>query len=208
MVRQRRLLGTATTDENGVATLTYTGTGVGLIQFEADVTASNVTYTSETIEIGDWLFYDSGFNDSTTLNNMYTLGSAVSRSSDDNGTKLTVANATISTHYQQTNTTFTGDFEATFHFETVEGTTGTRFGVISGSTRRYALRNAGNRYMKLQRINGVTKIYSSDDNENWSESTMNGTEPSSNTVSIYFGMYNTTSTPTSIVYDDLKVKSI
>ena len=196
----RRLIGIGITDAQGNVAIPYTGTGAGKLQIVAECG----DLTSDTYELSDYLFYDSGFESVTSLASKWSIGDKITRSSDDNGTKIEAANATVSTCYQYTNTTFTGDFEATFHFETIDGTIGTRFGIVSGSTRRYATGNAGNRYMKLQRINGVTTIYYSSDNENWSESSMTGTEPSG-AVSIMIGMYNTLSTPTSFIYKDLKV---
>ena len=62
----KRLIGTATTDNNGVATLTYTGTGAG----EVDLTAcyyeedTSSIIQSETYLIDDTEFYDLG-TDST-----------------------------------------------------------------------------------------------------------------------------------------------
>ena len=49
-----RLIGTGTTDSNGVATCTYTGKGNGLI----DIVAKCREVTSNEIEVCDCGFYD------------------------------------------------------------------------------------------------------------------------------------------------------
>lgn len=210
MARQRRLIGTATTDANGVATLTYNGTGAGLIQIEAEVVASNQTYTSETYEIGDWIFYDGGVTGDNNRDG-WTLGSTVTFvETNENGTVLSVANATTSNSNQYTNTTFSDDFEAIICIENLNSI-GVRLGVLSGNTRKYTLFTGGSStpptYFKIVRESGVTSIWGSTDNETWSSRNVIGTEPSG-AVSIYIGMYNTTSTPMSFTYRGLKVKSI
>lgn len=50
----RRLIGTAVTDSNGEATITYTGTGAGKL----NVVAESGTFLSETYELIDCGFYD------------------------------------------------------------------------------------------------------------------------------------------------------
>ena len=204
-----RLIGSGTTDANGRVSVSYTGTGAGKLQIIAlSGDLSTGALTSNTYDLWDLLFYDSGFEDSTSLASKWTHDSSkLNRSSDDNGTKLTVTNATTSTCIQYTNTTFTGDFEATVYVEHDASLTAVRFGVQSGSTRKHILTN-GNYYVKLVRENGTTTAYYSEDGETWSQKNMNGTEPSSSTVSIYIGLYNTTSTGMSFIYRDLKVYNI
>ena len=50
----KKLLGTAITDENGVATFTYTGTGAG----KMNIVAESGGFVSETFVVLDTLFYD------------------------------------------------------------------------------------------------------------------------------------------------------
>ena len=203
-----RLIGSGTTDANGRVSITYTGTGVGKLQiFALSGDLSTGALTSNTLDLWDLLFYDSGFESSESLTAKWTLGSAVTRSSEDNGTKLTTTSGGVSTFYQSSNTSFTGDFECILYIEHDANTTGVRLGVISGSTRGYGL-FYGSQYLKLRRENGTTTYYSSSDGETWTQTTSRGTEPSSSTVSITLGTYNTTTTPTSFVYSDLKVYSI
>ena len=59
----KRLLGTATTDSSGVATLNYTGTGKGKIQLIAETNDGSLSSTA--YEIIDSYFYDDGGTGST-----------------------------------------------------------------------------------------------------------------------------------------------
>ena len=203
-----RLIGSGTTDANGRVSITYTGTGAGKLQiFALRDDLSTGALTSDTLDLWDLLFYDSGFESSESLTTKWTLGSKVTRTSDDNGTKLTVNGAGLSTFYQYTNTTFTGDFECVVYVEHDANDIGVRLGVISGSTRGYRL-FYGSQYLKLRRENGVTTYYSSNDGETWTQANAQGTEPSSSTVSVFIGIYNQSSTDVSLIYHDLKVYPI
>lgn len=51
----RKLIGTAVTDENGEATITYTGTGAG----QVNIVAESGTFSSETYTIHDYWYYNS-----------------------------------------------------------------------------------------------------------------------------------------------------
>ena len=198
----RRLIGVGITDAQGNVAISYTGTGAGELQ----IVAEHDELTSNTYDLWDLLFYDSGFESSEALTAKWTLGSKVTRTSDDNGTKLTINGAGLSTFYQYTNTTFTGDFECVFYVEH-DDAVAVRFGVISGSTRGYGA-VYGSQYLKLRRENGATTYYSSSDGETWTQTTTRGTEPSSSTVSIFIGIYQQASTDVSLIYRDLKVYSI
>lgn len=198
----RRLIGIGITDAQGNVAIPYTGTGAGKLQIVAECG----DLTSDTYELSDYLFYDSGFESTTSLASKWTLGSAVTRTSDENGTTLTITEEeNVSNSNQYTNTTFTGDFEAIVYVENTSSSVGVRFGVNSGSTRRYVARS-GNIYLRLVRENGTTTGYYSSDGENWTQKSLSGTEPSTNTVSVYIGMYIPTGTNSmSFVYNDLKV---
>ena len=52
----RKLIGTGVTDENGEATITYTGTGAGKL----NIVAESGTFVSETLSVMDTLLYDTG----------------------------------------------------------------------------------------------------------------------------------------------------
>ena len=93
-------LGTAQTDSNGVATKTYTSTGVG----DISLTASDGTLVSETFSIEDCIDYDT----LTSNHNKFTLtGSATTIYSSDglsmkgtsSSTALYMYNGTIPTDY-------------------------------------------------------------------------------------------------------------
>lgn len=208
MARQRRLIDTVTTDANGVATLNYTGTGAGLLQIEAEVVVgSGQVYTSETFELGDWLFYDGGVS-GDNYDNWSWNSEKITRTVSDTGTTLEIANATISTYYLLSQDSISGDWEATVRVEN-QSSISVRFGFLSGSTRQYILYTpTGSYYLKLVRENGVTTGYYSTNGENWTQKSLSGTEPSSDTVYLYIGQYNTSSTSCSMTFRDLKVKSI
>ena len=62
----RRLIGTAVTDSNGEATITYTGTGAGKL----NVVAESGTFVSQPYTVHDCIKYDKG----NTANTIWTLG--------------------------------------------------------------------------------------------------------------------------------------
>lgn len=86
----RRLIGTAVTDSNGEATITYTGTGAGKL----NVVAESGTFLTKTYSVNDCVFYDKGtsgtpnpkwrkFSNSSTISstsNGLTLSSGASDS--------------------------------------------------------------------------------------------------------------------------------
>lgn len=194
-------LGTFQTDSNGVASTSINGNGVGTVTLVAECEQSR----SE-IQILDCMFYDSGMQGSNNSNWVISDANVFSSSTNEEGTTLSIVNATTSTYYQQTGNGVTGDFEATVYIENSSGTD-TRFGVLSGGTRRY-IRMSGNYYLKLVRINGTTNAYYSEDGETWTQKAMNGTEPNNDSVYLYIGIYNTSSTAKTMLYRNLKAYPI
>lgn len=86
----RRLIGTAVTDSNGEATITYTGTGAGKL----NVVAESGTFLSETYSIMDCEWYDTGVTGTTSL--YFLQNSDVTRSIGDDGTTISNSNTTSS----------------------------------------------------------------------------------------------------------------
>ena len=77
----RQLVATLTTDSNGEATFTYTGTGIGKIGFDAKYG----TFQSEIFEVYDTLFYDTGI-DGTNNTKFYVYN--ITRTPSSSGTRL------------------------------------------------------------------------------------------------------------------------
>ena len=79
----KQLIGTAVTNENGVATFTYTGTGAGKL----NIVAESGSLVSETYAIIDATYYDDGVTSPKTAT-WYNQDNAFSVSIDDTGTLL------------------------------------------------------------------------------------------------------------------------
>ena len=63
--KARRLIGSTTTNANGIATIPYTGKGVGKVDVVAEATVGGGVFVSETYSIIDASFIDTGLSDST-----------------------------------------------------------------------------------------------------------------------------------------------
>lgn len=87
----RRLLGTATTNSQGIATLIYTGTGVGIM----DIVAESNGVTSDSIEVTDCLF----FNHSSEW---FNASGRLTRTDNDDGS-VTLTNNTSSNGFYLAN---------------------------------------------------------------------------------------------------------
>ena len=92
----RTLIGTGTTDSNGRVSVTYTGTGAGKLQ----IVAESGTVTSDTYDLWDALFYDSGLSDHRTD----WTANTISESYLDDGTVITESNGS--------NTNYAANFTA------------------------------------------------------------------------------------------------
>lgn len=82
----KRLIGTGTTDNNGTATIQYTGTGAGKIDIVAEYTDGESIIQSEIYRMLDAIFYDTGVT-GTKNNNWQSL--RLTPLTDDEGTSLT-----------------------------------------------------------------------------------------------------------------------
>ena len=91
----KKLLATLTTDSQGKATYTYTGTGAGDVKFSAEST-NNGSLVSETYSLIDALFYDKGTS-GTPDSDWWVSSSNLTLTSDNTG--LTASNNTSSTYY-------------------------------------------------------------------------------------------------------------
>lgn len=79
-----RLLGSGVTDANGVASVNYTGAGAGEMDLVAS-TSNPITQSSlvsETFELLDTLFYDSGILNDPLVNNNWSSTTDFTRESD------------------------------------------------------------------------------------------------------------------------------
>ena len=110
----KRLIGTGTTDNNGTATIQYTGTGAGKIDIVAEYTDGESIIQSETYSIMDSKWYDFG-TDST--NNIWLNSSTMTVTYGDDCATLTETTSgttgvlvTDSNHVIQPNDVFEFDF--------------------------------------------------------------------------------------------------
>ena len=102
-----RLMGTATTDSNGIATLTYTGAGRGKIQVVAIYEDNE--YESAPIEILDCIIYDSMGTDTTS--NYYCMTSSNNSITYDKGIKLTCGTGNRYVQYGSTSNGITTNLD-------------------------------------------------------------------------------------------------
>ena len=110
----KRLIGTATTNANGVASVTYTGAGRGLL----NVFAESGSLQSETYSIEDLLAYDTGIDGTAT--NLYSVSGGITKTVGSDGTLFSVSNGTSpiinfldksGTQYYLPTTSFEVDFD-------------------------------------------------------------------------------------------------
>lgn len=92
-----RYLGYGTTDSNGVAHYTYTGTGAGEVDVIAslDNPISEGSIVSETYSIQDLLAYDTGIDGTET--NLYSVSGGLTKTVGSDGTLFSVSNGTSPT---------------------------------------------------------------------------------------------------------------
>ena len=194
----KKLLGTATTDSNGVATLSYIGVGKGKMQ----VIAQHSDIESSVVEVLDCIFYDEALDN--TKASSYTVPSAVTVSYD-NGRKLSkqASGSTANKYYLSTG--LTGDWEATVEI-TSDGNArvGVRDsdGAISVTNQTFT-----NDTVRIKMQNATLTISKLTDGE-WSNLTL----PTNNadlTKTLYFTiyMYNT-STELNVTFKNLRVYPI
>ena len=101
----RRLIGTATTNSSGIATVSYTGEGAGKLQLVAE--SGNLS--SETYELYDCGFYDPAINGDGNHKTVATSTSGTGGWLNTNGANLTVT-------YSSNGTTLTNVDGTTRHF--------------------------------------------------------------------------------------------
>ena len=90
----KRLIGTATTNANGVASVTYTGAGRGLL----NVFAESGSLQSEIYEVYDCAWYYQG-TDNTKASSWFNSNSYLQVSYSENGTKVTKTEANTEWRY-------------------------------------------------------------------------------------------------------------
>lgn len=197
----RILLGTATTDSNGVAVLSdgYTGTGAGKVDIIAETTVDGSTVQSEPYELWDTLVYDSGVTGRDTTK--WSSSGSPSINTNDTGTTLSATSSSIYT----SNTTLTGDFEATIYVSDI--VRGVRVGLnTSNGSTRSTIYNTG--YVKIQRISNVPKIYFSSNSTDWTETTYDLNTLTSADCNFFFFLYTSSGNEVAIKFKDLKIYSI
>ena len=165
----KRLIGTGTTDSNGVATITYTGAGRGLLQVQAE----SGGLQSETYEVLDCIFMDYK-SDGTHNTDYYKSNNATVTSSDG---EITVY--ATSTGMYISNQVITGDFEAILQCKNVNGN-GVRVGFANSNSSsfnksaRVLFTYSDYYYLKFRRVSGTWTVSRSTNGETWTDSTLDG----------------------------------
>ena len=194
-----RLIGTATTDNNGVAVLSggYTGTGAGLVDIIAQTTIDESTVVSEPYEVMDYINFDNGLDGDSS--NIWT-GATSSL------TRTSTGSVFSSTSAQKLTTTalISGDFEATFE---AIGTGSPLWGVqdTSSNMTRFYMRNDAVNYYKITRSNGVITAKYSLDGNTWNNLTPHSSDVTS--ADCYFLLHNNNGTK-SIKFKNVKIYPI
>lgn len=94
----RTLIGTATTDGNGVATIDYQGTGTGKMNILATITIGGTTYTTTTLQLLDCIFLDVGKTGKSNTN-YYNPSTRITATTDTEGKTLTNTSGSSGTYY-------------------------------------------------------------------------------------------------------------
>ena len=95
----RRLIGTAVTNSNGEATITYTGTGAGKL----NIVAESGTFVSEAYEVLDCSFYDDCSSDAKASSWYKSEGLTVDYPTLYNATRIRNQNADTTSRYYYLN---------------------------------------------------------------------------------------------------------
>ena len=146
-----RFLGESVTDSNGLAVLPdgYTGTGAGLVDIVAKTTIDESTVVSNTYEVLDATFYDSGTSSSTaTWTNWSTYEPLLVRNTEYCSIKLDTANSkTLARMYRQFDIS-SNDICIEFDIKHQTNNNGEQFATL----RNNSANNRGN--MDLNRFGG------------------------------------------------------
>lgn len=186
-----------TTDDNGVATATYTCTGAG----KQTVKAISGSVQSEAYIVYDCIQYDNG---GYTDHNDIWSGNTSDLTRNESTNDSTFATAS-GNHVLKSTTLLTGDFEVTFQAKTL---TSSLFGVQDGSgnrTRYYMENNAEFRYYKLARVNGIVTAKISTDGSTWTGLTAQQTNVTS--ADCYF-VFNNNDGSKSCTFKNVKIYPI
>ena len=203
-----RLIGTATTDNNGVAVLSngYTGTGAGEIDVVAKTEIDDRIFQSEPYTVWDTIAYDDGTNTN------WSGGANLTKTSDNGVVTLKTSNANSSTGKIYLTNDLTGDFEALIEAKLNQAYTNSyavTIGYMNGtSLSNMLLTTTDWTYFKLKRVNGVYTGYYSTDNTNWTELTFTSDNAGTGTVKFFIMIYNATGTEYGMNYKNLKIYSI
>ena len=197
----KRLIGTATTDNNGVATLTYTGTGAG----EVDLTACYYEEDTESIiQSGTYPVWDTLWYDIATTGKKSSAWSnpdGISIVTNDDGTTL----SDVANYYSSTNT-MADNFRLEFEIKTTGGAG--RFGVyISNLSKSSHVNITENDWVhfRITRQNGVVTFERSTDGVTWITGTWGGNTLTTETCGFKF--YNL-ATDRTISYRNMKCYAI
>ena len=202
----RRLIGTAVTDANGEATITYTGTGAGKL----DVVAESGTFVSEPYEVLDCTFLDIATTGKKNSN--WNKGSALTVSDpSDEGTTFSASSSTLNSGRYIATTGLTGDFRVEFE---MKSSYGVRFGVtnstanMTSSTYFMTLSEYTEfREWKIECINGVLTAYIFH-NGAWESLTMSGDSADTSSTLYFAFAISASGTTYTGVYRNLKIYPI
>lgn len=160
----RKLIGTAVTDENGEATITYTGTGAGKL----NIVAESGTFQSEIYGLTDAIFYDT-CTTGTVPNMVKKSAGSTIMSSDENGlyceNPLTTGTIYLGLDKEQSSQSITDWIDwcdVAFEFEYVSHTGNVVFQLRpqSSSVIQYALNNCSNGdIIRVEYSNGVVNVF-------------------------------------------------
>ena len=192
----KRLIGTATTNANGVASVTYTGAGRGLL----NVFAESGSLQSQTYGVFDCIVYDDGTSDPKKTNFLKNGNGTVTIGS--NGTTIT---ATSNTTYRNT-TLITGDFQIVLK-ATLVGSV--RIGVQTSADLGYKQTkfnyfDVTDTYFKLRRVGSTFTAQYSSDGDNWTNRSLE-TDNVGNNDCYFIISLETSGAERTITYKDLKI---
>ena len=204
------LLGSAVSNNSGVASLSYAAVGAG----ELSIVTKAGSVQSEPYSLWDTLMYDNGGTDLSKWNTSKGSGLVITY---PNNEYTNIANTNVissNSSYLLGSVTLTGDFEATLEviIPSFVGNVGQYFGIRDSTFTKQTIWRAtetGWRYYKIRRVNGewsgFVKVNESD---NWQTISPQYNQITTEDGTFCFTIYNPRNETYEIGFKNLKIYSI
>lgn len=196
------VVGVGVTDSNGVATVSYTGKGTGLLNIKAITTEGIIQ--SETFIVLDAIFYDQAITGHKNTN--WTIPSNLTESVGDDGTTLTSV-ASSSSLKRAICCSLTGNWEAQI---TLKSNGNVRIGV-QDTTKEVSQRQATYNdwtTLKVQVQSGTIEFYVLEDDEWIGVTASTNNADLTDTLNFMIYLYNTSGDDRTVTFKEVKIYPI